>query len=179
MKLLILIALTISLNTIAGVGDSSGGSKNGKISLNHEWREIKNIVKKDRKLEITGDYAFVGRPDSIFNVCTQGDNFRTLKKRAILKRKYVGKSRDTDNEKDGYMLVEKERKYLTYPLHAIQKRRNCDNHGKRCVYVPVDFIQDTEKTLSVKKVIRTEGSNETKVYKTLFKKTYTVPDCLK
>ena len=179
MKLLILIALTFSLSTIAGVGDSSGGSSNGKISLNNEWKEIKLMVKKDRKLKITGGNAFVGRTVSIFDVCTKGDSLNTNKKFNIYVRKYVGKSRDTDNERDGYMNVLKEKRILTYPLHAIHSQRECNNHGKNCHDVPVDFIQDTQKTLSVKKFLRKEGSEDREVYKTILKKEYSIPGCSK
>jgi hypothetical protein len=177
MKLLITILITLSMNIFAGVGDSSGGSTNGRVSLNHEWSEIKEAVKLDRKLEITGDYAFVGRPVSIFDVCATGDSFHTTRKFPIYERKFVGKSRDRDNEKDGYMQVLKENKILTYPLHAIQRKRVCNHHGKQCTYVPVDFIQDTQKSLTIRKHVRTVGSNDRKVFKTLFKKNYSVPEC--
>jgi hypothetical protein len=179
MKLLILISIFFSLSSIAGVGDSSGGSSNGKVSLNSDWKEIQTIVKKDHRLKIEGASHFLGRIVSVFDVCTKGDNFKSLKKHSIKERKFVGRSRDTDNQKDGYMFVEKEKRILEYPIHAIQKKRQCNHHGKQCEFVPVDFIQDTQKSLKVKKFLRLEGSNDRKVYKTILNKKYNIPECSK
>ena len=177
MKLLVLMALAFSINSIAGVGDSSGGSSNGKISLNSDWSEIKNIVKNDINLKITGSSHYLGRIVSVFDVCVQEDSFKSIKKHDIFELKYVGKSRDTDNEKDGYMNVLKERRFLTYPIHAIQNQRVCDNHGKKCKYEEVDFIQDTQKSLKVEKFIKTQGSNDREIYKTILNKKYNIPEC--
>jgi hypothetical protein len=148
------------------------------LSEADSWSEIRAAVKANHKLSISGDYAFVGQIVSAFDVCTDGESFTTTKKLPVYKRQWVGRSRDNnDSERDGYANVIVGYEYKSYPLNTTQRQRQCDNHDRRCTYVDVPFNQSTEKMISVKKHVRTVGSQDRKVYKTLFKKLYVVPAC--
>jgi hypothetical protein len=148
------------------------------ISESDSWSEIRAAVKADHKLSVSGDYAFVGQILSAFDVCTDGENFTSTKKLPVYKRQWVGRSRDNnDSERDGYTNVIVDYKFKSYPLETTQLKRECNNHGKQCTYVEVPFVQSIDKMITVKKFIKTVGSQDRKVYKTLFKKLYTVPAC--
>lgn len=167
-NLIALAALLISSTTFA-------------VSESDSWSDIQAEVKASNKLSITGDYAFVGQIVSIFDVCTDGESFITTKKLPVYKRVRVTRSRDNDGDNDGYTNMIVGYEYKSYPLNATQSKRECNNHGKQCTWVEVDFNQSTEKMISVKKHVRTQRSNstsnETKIYKTLFKKAFSVPTC--
>lgn len=173
-----LIFLLISINAISGVGALTGGSKNGKLSQSDDWNDIIKTVRKEQKLKFEGDYAYVGQIVSIFDVCTEGQNFRTKRKLPVYKNVRVSKSRDNkDGERDGFTNIIVGHDYRSYPLNAIQMKRECNSKGKRCRFVEKEFRQDTDTDVSVLKFVREEGSQRRKIYKKIFNKKYYVPEC--
>lgn len=158
--------LFIITSAFAGVGGLTGGSQNGRISEADNWDTILKTVKENPELKIVGDYAYVGRITSLFNVCTDGENLITKKPLPIYD--YVGR----DHKK-----VIIAHKTLTYPLEATQTKRVCDNKDKNCKYVEEDFIQRTVSELRVQKVKRVRGKDKNPEYVTVFTKEYYVPNC--
>jgi len=147
------------------------------ISENDSWSDIKAEVKANHKLKITGDYAYVGQIVSIFDVCTDGENFTTTKKLPVYKMVRVSRHMDNDGERDGWTSKIVGYKFRSYPLNAIQTQRVCDAKDKNCKYVEVEFNQNTEKMVSVEKFVKTQGSERREVFTTLFSKLYVVPAC--
>lgn len=181
MKILFSILLTtLTLSTAsAGIGGVVGGSNDGRINPSQDWGKIRDAVRGTKKYKISGDYAFVGQIVSLFDVCTDGQNFITTREYPYYETRYVGKSRDNnDTEKDGWASVVAGYRKLVYPLETKKWDTICNNHGKKCRRIQKDFIQETSKEIKVEKLIRYDGSERDKpVYKSLFKKDYHVPYC--
>ena len=166
MKNLIALAAILISSTSFAVSESDSRS------------EIKAAVKADHKLSIDGATSFVGLSVSTFNVCTDGENLNTTKEYPIYKRVRVSRSQDNnDSERDGYATVIVGYEIKSYPIESTQMTQQCANNGSRCSFVEVPFTQDLEKMVTVKKFVRTQGSEDREIYKTLFKKLYTIPAC--
>lgn len=164
-KLIALAAVVLASSTFA-------------LSESDSWSDIRAEVKSNYKLKITGDYAFVGSVVSIFDVCVDGENFTTTRKMPVYKYVRVPRHMDNmDGERDGWTSKIVGYDYRTYPLSTTHRERVCENDDKRCTYVDKPFVQKTEKMVSVEKHVRTVGSDDREIYKTLFKKLYVVPAC--
>jgi len=177
--LLIFIFPLLMFDAIAasGVGGLVGGSGNGRISDANNWNEIRAAVKLNKKLKITGDYAYVGQIVSIFDVCTDGKHFITTNKLPVYKSVRVSKHMDNDGERDGWTNKIVGYEHRSYPLSTFQTKRKCDHHGKNCRYVEVEFTQDTQKEVTVEKFLKEEGSQRKEIFKKVFSKDYFVPNC--
>lgn len=145
------------------------------VSEVSSWTEIRNAVRSNADLKITGDYAFVGQIVSAFDVCTDGENFVTTKKFPF----YRFERRNGSRNGDDYRRVLVGHRYLSYPLETVRYETRCSgSRDNRCRRVAVDFVQSTVKEISVEKLVRYAGRhNDRPVYKTVFKKTYEVPAC--
>jgi hypothetical protein len=148
------------------------------VSESDSWEEIKAEVKADRKLSMSYGATFLGQNMSIFDVCVDGENFVSTKKVAIKEWVRIPRNRDTnDNERDGYTQVIVGYDYLTYPMNTMTTRRECNNRDRNCRDLEVEFNQSPTKMITVKKYLKTVGSNDRDVFKTLFTKSYTAPAC--
>lgn len=148
------------------------------ISESDSWSDIKAEVKANSKLSMSYGATFLGQNISIFDVCVDGEDFKTTRKFPIKKRVRVPRHRDNnDSERDGFAWVVVGHDYLSYPMNSMTTRRICEHDDRRCQYVEVEFNQSPTKMITVKKFMRRVGSNDRAVYKTLFTKSYTAPAC--
>jgi hypothetical protein len=178
LSIYIFTLLTLT-NTFGGVGTLTGGSKNGMISRSDNWSKILKTVRSKPELKTKGDYAYVGQIVSLFDVCTDGRNFITKNKLPVYQNVRVPKHKDNDGEKDGYTDIIVGHEHRTYPLNTTQTKKECNSRDKNCRYVEKDFIQETEKDITIYKHMGTQGSQDRDIYKKLFKKKYHVPNCRK
>jgi hypothetical protein len=165
-------------NTFGGVGTLTGGSRNGMISKADSWSKIIRTVRSEDKLKLKGDYAYVGQIVSLFDVCTDGRNFKTTRKLPVYKSVKVSRSQDDDGRRDSFKNVIVGHEFRTYPLNTTQRKVECDHNDRNCKTVEKDFNQEIEKEISVFNYVReTRGSEQEKIYKKLFNKKYHVPNC--
>lgn len=148
------------------------------ISESDSWSDIKAEVKANHKLSMSYGATFVGQNISIFDVCVDGENFLTTRKFPVYKFVRVPRHMDSnDGDRDGWASQIVGYKFLTYPINSMTTERRCNNHDRNCRTFEVEFNQQTEKMITVKKFIKNVGSEDRAVYKTLFKKLYVAPVC--
>lgn len=156
-KLIALAAMALSLSTLA-------------ISETDSWETIK--AAKGVKLENT--WAFVGKITNVFNVCVDGENLRTLNKEAV-----YGYGPHRGGDKDPVKVITGY-KYYTYPINYTYESKVCSGRNdNRCKTVPVEVNQKLDRDIKVSKFVREVGSKENRraVYKELFKKSFSIPNC--
>ncbi|EQC44319.1 hypothetical protein [Bacteriovorax sp. Seq25_V] len=179
----LLVTLLVSILALGGTGGISGGSKPGKgkigIGPDSSWTQVRDAVKKNWNLQISGDYVFTGYPNSAFQVCIDGDEFRTIEKRPQYERRRVSRHLDNDGDRDGYTNVIVGYEYDRYPLVYESWREVCNNHDKNCKRVPITVNQTTVKNVKIKYIVESRGGrdNDRKVEKELFDKDYVIPYC--
>ncbi len=179
----LVITLSLTFLAIGGTGGISGGSKPGKgkigIGPDTPWTQVRNEVKKNFNLQISGDYVFTGYPNSAFKVCIDGDEFRTIQKRPQYEVRRVNRSQDNDGDRDGYTKIVVGYEYDRFPLVYDSYRDECNNHDKNCKRVPVTINQSTVKNVKINYVVEKRGSRENgRTEKTeLFDKDYVIPYC--
>lgn len=148
------------------------------LSEADSWDTIKSEVKNNWKLQLSGYAVFVGQVVHAFDVCVDGDEFKTTKQYPVYETKYVGKTRDNDGDNDGWTSVVVGYRTLSFPITYTTKERVCNNRDKNCKYVSKVVEQETVKKMTVKKFVRSVGrNNDRDVYKTLFTKEYEIPAC--
>lgn len=157
-KLIALAAIALSMNTMA-------------ISETDSWETIK--ATSGVKLENT--WAFVGKITNVFNVCVDGENLRTLNKEAV-----YGYGPHRGGDKDPVRVITGY-KYYSYPINYTYESRVCTGkNDNRCKMVTTEVNQKLDREITVSKFVREVGSRDNKrpVYKTLFKKSFSIPSCL-
>lgn len=179
----LLVSLLVSIIALGGTGGISGGSKPGKgkigIGPDSSWTKVREVVKKSRNLEISGDYVFTGYPNSAFKVCIDGDEFRTLEKRPQYEMKRVFHSQDKDGDRDGWTKVIVGYEYDRFPLVYDSFKEECNNRDKNCKRIPITVNQSTVKKVKVNYLIEKRGSRENgrTERSELFDKDYVIPYC--
>ena len=145
------------------------------IDSSDSWSSIREEVKASHNLKINSGYAvFVGRITTAFNVCIDGENFKTTKPFPIYERVRLPGGRDNDRYKDVVVGYE----YLTFPITREVTRKVCyGRNDNRCKTVTKIEVQDTVKDISVAKRVRRGGRDRDDKWKTLFTKTYVIPAC--
>ena len=174
MKNLLLLICLISFITIeAGTGGIAGGSDDRRTpNINDEWQLIRKKIKKNTKFKIEGGTIFMGRGRiSLFDVCLDGENLKSLSKYNIYGYKRINRDR---NER---IILDK--KILKYPLNYESTKEVCRrSNGRDCFKEDIIVKRDIVKTLKVSKKIRTYGRDKDRdVYKEFFKKRYEIPLC--
>lgn len=179
----VFLTIVVQLTILAGAGGISGGSKPGvkKFGINEDssWNEISKVVKNNPELRISGDYVFLGQPKSAFNVCVDGDHFRTIEKVDIIKNIRVPVSRDKDGDRDGFANVVVGQDYKTYPITYESTEVVCDNRDKNCKQVIKQVDQEIIKTIKVLYTRKTSSKHEKSYFdhEVLIEKEYIIPYC--
>lgn len=163
-KLIAVAALLVSASSFA-------------ISEASSWEEIRAEVKADHKLTMTRGATFVGQIVSAFDVCIDGENFKTTREFPFYEIRRVSRSQDNDGDNDGYTSVLAGYRTLVFPINYETTRRVCNNRDKNCRNVSVMVEQELVKEITVKKFVKTVGRDKRDVYKTLFTKEYFIPTC--
>jgi hypothetical protein len=171
LKYLISIFFLVNSTLFAGIGGLGGGAIN--YMEKNEWRKVEKLVKHNKKLELSGTTTFIGKIVSVFEVCLTPENVRTTRKVPVYKRKYVGKSRDHDNQKDGYTEVVVGKEFQNYPRNKKTTIRKCDHKGKKCKHSQITKIYDPVATIRLKSKRFSTQSR----FREIHQKDYQIPDC--
>ncbi len=183
MKLLLLLLLSISIFATGGVGGTSGGPKPKKddfekIGPKTPWSEIQDIAKINKEVKIAHTAIFVSRPLNVFDVCVDGDEFRSVAKVPKYKRMLVGKTHFGTDE-DGYKDVKIGNEFLRFPINYTKYETKCENDNRRCRRVKVEVNRETIKELEIKKVktYKPNSDNPREVVLDKKRKDYVIPYC--
>lgn len=192
MKTIITILfIGLALNSFAGTGGISSitGVGNGRIDAgtggvvggvddldelkSYDWTTIRKYVDKNYKLDLAGDIAFVGKIVSVFDVCINNDQVRTIKKLPVYKRVWQGGSRENERFKD----IEIGKKFYSYPILSESEERRC--FGKRdnnCKIVKVVKEQNLSPKITLRKDVSRNHRND-RQFVDVFSKNYDIPYC--
>ena len=162
-KLIALVAALVSLSSFAAP------------SPQDSWETIRAEVAASPFLKIESGYAvFVGRPIVAFDVCIDGDNFKTVRQFPIYERQWLPGGGDNDRYRDVIVGYE----YLTYPISYERTYERCyGRNDNRCETVVEQVNQETVKNISVAKLVGRGGRDRDDRWKTLFIKEYAIPAC--
>lgn len=152
-----------------GNGGIAGGSSS-KLTPNSSWEEIRQ---HKHKIKLDNTWAFVGQSTNIFEVCIDGENLRTIKKRPFYKNVQRG-NRDSSPTQvlEGY-------RHYSFPISYERRTEICNNRDRNCRTTYENVYQETVRDIDVSKYVRSVGSkdNRQEVYEKLFTKEYEVPLC--
>lgn len=158
-------------NLFAGIGGLGGGAVSHMQK--DEWTKLNSLVKANKKLKLEGTNVFIGSILSVFKACLTPEKIRTIEKMPVLKRVYVGKSRDNDAHKDGWVAKEVGRDYRDYPREKIEKQTKCNSRGKKCRNIYVKKTLDPVSTIKLKGKLYSTQDN----FQPIYEKDYHIPDC--
>ncbi|MFT6631623.1 MAG: hypothetical protein ACJAS4_001574 [Bacteriovoracaceae bacterium] len=171
LKYNVYIILLVTTNIFAGIGGLGGGAVSHMEK--EEWGKLNALVKSNKELKLEGTNVFVGSILSVFKACLTPEKIRTKEKMPVFKKVYVGKSRDNDNHKDGWVSKEVGRDYRDYPREKIEKQAKCNSRGKKCRDIFVKKVLDPVSTIKLKaKFYSTQEK-----FQELYVKDYHIPDC--
>lgn len=184
-RIILIISLMLISLVNAGTGGISGGPKPSAkdirdLNAQLPWDVLQTQVKLNPNLKISGDYVFLGKPYSAFNVCVDGEDLRSIEKKPIYKTKFVGRNKDyKDNEKDGYTQVLVGHDFERFPIRYETRKVECQNHDKNCKDVYITVEQNLLKNIVFKAVnSRRKSSGETQeTEKEIFDKDFEIPNC--
>lgn len=144
------------------------------IDASDSWSSIREEVKASHNLTISSGYSvFVGRIVTAFDVCVDGENFKTNREFPIYERVWQRGGRDNDRYKDVIVGYE----FLTFPITREVTKQICyGSKDNRCKTVTEVVTQETVKDITVSKIVRRGGDRDDKLVK-LFTKTFVIPAC--
>lgn len=161
---------TLLFNTAyAGNGGIAGGSTR-TLSANSSWKEIRQY---GNKLKLDNTWTFVGHATSIFEVCIDGKDLRTIQRRPIYQT-----TRGNNRNSSDTQVIEGYRHY-SFPISYEESFEVCNNRGSNCRTHLQKVYQETVRQIEVSEHIRDTGGKDNRkaVYKKLFTKEYEVPLC--
>jgi hypothetical protein len=171
LKYNICILLLVTTNIFAGIGGLGGGAVSHMEK--EEWSKLNALVKANKELKLEGTTVFIGSSLSVFKACLTPENIKTIDKMPVYKKVYVGKNRDNDNHKDGWVSKEVGKEYKTYPREKLENQTRCNSRGKNCRDITIKKVLDPVSTIKLKaKLYSTQDK-----FQQLFVKDYHIPDC--
>lgn len=170
--------LVLSLGSTGGTGGIVGGADEVRAFEHEDWGAIREFVGRSFNVDMRGDIAFVGKIVSAFDVCVKDGMVETISKHPVYERKYVGRHRDTDTERDGYMNVIAGHKKLRFPLSYERETKRCyGSRDNRCRVEKEIVHFDESKEIEIVYEKLRGGKRDRRDYETVFTKTYDIPYC--
>lgn len=173
---------TGGISSITGVGNDridagTGGVVGGVDDLDelkrYDWNTIRKYVDKNYELDLAGDIVFIGKIVSVFDVCINNDQVRTIKKLPVYKRVWQGGSRGNESFKD----IEVGKKFYSYPIFSESEERKCfGKRNKNCKNVKVVKEQNLSPKITLRKNVSKSQRND-RQYVDVFSKNYDIPYC--